>query len=109
MQDPLAEASEGAGRVPFPCCYFARALCSSVERGLKRGLALGAVSSLMARAAHLEFFGNDFADRSYGGPVRLLKLARGKEHLCVRCGCVNAGIAVCALNPEELPDVEKPL
>lgn len=95
--------------MPVPCCYFARALCSSVERGLKGGLTLGAVSSRVACAAPLEFFGNDFADRSYGRSVRPLKLARAKEHLCARCGCVNAGIAVYALNLEELPHVEKPL
>lgn len=63
----------------------------------------------MARTAHVEFFGNDFADRSYGGPTHLLKLARDKEHLCARCVCVNAGTAVYTLNPEDLPDVYKPL
>lgn len=68
-----------------------------------------AVSNRVACTAHVEFFGNDLADRSYGGATHLLKLPRDKEHLCARCECMNAGIAVHALNPEELPDVDKPL
>lgn len=63
----------------------------------------------MARTAHVELFRNDFADRSYGGLMHLLKLARDKERLCARSVCMNAGIAVHALNPVELPDVDKPL
>lgn len=54
----------------FPCYDFARVLCSSMERGLKGRLNLRAVISCMAR---VEFFGNNVADRSYGGPVHLLE------------------------------------
>lgn len=88
---------------------FASALCSSMEKGLKGRLTLRAVSYRVACTARVEFFGNDLADRSYGGPMHLLKLPRDKEHLRARCECMNAGIAVHALNPEELPDGDKPL
>lgn len=74
-------------------------------RGLKGRLTLRAVSYRMACTAHVEFFRNDFAGHSCGGPRRLLMLAKHKEHLCARCVCGN----VHAVNPAELPDVDKPL
>lgn len=107
MQDLLANASEGAGRVGFPGYYFARALCSSTERGWRGRLALRAVSYRVVCTARVELFGNDFADRSYGGLMDLLKPARDEEHLPARCVGMKAGVAVHTLNPEELPDVNK--
>lgn len=55
----------------------------------------------------MEFLRNDFADHSPGGQFHLLAIEKDKEHICARCVCRDAGTAVHALKPQELPDVHK--
>lgn len=61
----------------------------------------------MCCVQHMEFLRNDFADHSPGGQIHLLEMERDEEHVCPRCVCRDAGTAVHALKPEELPDVHK--
>lgn len=65
----------------------------------------GRLSGLRVTVQHMEFLRNDSADRSPGGPIRLLEVERDKERVCAGCACRDAGTAVHAPNPEELPDV----